>query len=232
MSTSNNILGIEYLKELYRLKANVQPLGVQRIKAPSASQIRLVMLSNSEQHKQIGMFDPQKYLQSAVDSGDGFLKYLTPVSYERFASTALFAIMTKLTPEVYNSNQEICNLIRNLHPVTYRQLKEQAPTKRFAVSRIARLALHSALDVHYADIRFLYKNNWLPYTNLLAINTKADSLFAALALNQKTPLIVRGNKIKPKQNKYYHALRKIDERAKLLYESVSGEKGSYKCEFV
>ena len=241
MHTPNNILAIEYLKELARLKSNVHPLGVQRIKAPSATQIRAVIVNNSLHvmdnraaetvyNSSFGLLPDVKKKVPIYKADD--LGYLEITNFERYASLALFSIMTKLDTTIYNSNEELVNLIRNLHPTTYRQLKEEAPTKRFAVSRFARLALHCILGVTKKDVAFLYKHCWLPYTNLLAINTKADSLFATLVLNQKTPLIVRGNKIKPKETKYYHAMKKIDERADLLYESVSGEKVPKKCEFV
>jgi len=200
MNTPNNILGIEYLKELVKLQAKVTPIGVQRIQCPSASEIRKKM------------FD--------IDTLD------------RFGSTVLYNLMTRVNENVYNSNTELVNLIRNTHPVTYTELKERAPTKRFSVSRIARLALHSTLGVNKTDIDFLYKHNWLPYTNLLAINTDADALFAALCLNSKTPLVVKGNKIKPRKTNYYHALKQIDQRAELLYESVTGLKFDYKPSFV
>ncbi|MCL2850817.1 MAG: nucleotidyltransferase family protein [Firmicutes bacterium] len=252
MHTPNNILAIEYLKELVRLKTTVHPIGVQRIKTPSASQIRAVVVSNSQHALALSssVHDTSNQSQIILDSYNSSfglipvpkrkidipksadLNYLTIANFEKFASLALFSLMTKLNEEIYNSNTELVNLIKNLHPTTYRQLKEQAPTKRFAVSRFARLALHCTLDITKKDINFLYKNTYVPYTNLLAVKKSGDSLFATLVLNQKTPLIVRGNKIKPKQNKYYHALKRIDEKAELLYESVSGVKVPKKCEFV
>ncbi|MCL2846873.1 MAG: nucleotidyltransferase family protein [Firmicutes bacterium] len=225
MTSSNNILGIEYLKELTRIGGGVVPMGVQRIQAPSASQIREVMLAT---HGVAGGGDEPGLVLRRPSA----LSYLTRENFDAFGSAVLFSIMTRLDEEVYNSNEEIVGLIRNLHPTTYKQLKEEAPTKRFAVSRIARLALHSALGVTKRHIAFLYKNEWVPYTNLLAISTQADNLFSALCLNSRTPMVVRGNKIKPKLSAYYRALIEIDERARLLYEAIWGRAVERKPRFV
>ncbi|MCL2569709.1 MAG: nucleotidyltransferase family protein [Firmicutes bacterium] len=209
MNTPNNILGIEYLKELARLKSTVVPIGVQRINCPSASQIRETRMLQG------------LYASSTIKKKDNL--YLSKKNFESFGQIALFSLMTRLCTEIYNSNEELVNLIKNLHPISYDDLKRDAPTKRFSVSRIARLALHSALDIKKPDIEFLYKNEWLPYTNLLAINTDAGNLFSALCLNSKTPVVVRGNKIKPKENAYYKTLKAIDARAELLYEAITGK---------
>ena len=214
MTGSNNILGIEYLKELTRLDCGIVPIGVKRTTAISATECR----------RQLLLAGPLAVPQ--------FADCLTPQQYSTFGSTVLFALMTRLDKTIYNANEELVNLIRNLHPTSYRQLKEQAPTKRFSVSRIVRLALHSALQVTKKDVEHLYRNEWLPYTNLLAIRANADSLFSALATSSRTPLIVRGNKVKPKPGPYLRALQKIDGRANLLYEAISGEKVSTRPVFV
>ncbi|MCL2756189.1 MAG: nucleotidyltransferase family protein [Firmicutes bacterium] len=214
MNTPNNILGIEYLKELTRLKSPVVPIGITRIKTKSATDIRHDIVETSPYR------NPEKS------------QFLSKYNFDVFGSSMLFAIMTKLTTEIYNSNEELVNLIKNLHPISYTSLKRDAPTKRFSVSRIARLALHCALDVTKRDVQYLYDNEWLPYTNLLAINIAAESFFSALCLNTKTPLVVRGNKIRPKATPYYKALRAIDEKSDLLYEAICGERIEKRPRFV
>ena len=203
MNTPNNILGIEYLKELVRLKSKVKPIGVQRIDGVSATKIRAQIIAQ-EQHSPNCEKTPLRDM------------------YNAFGSIALFSAMTRLDTNIYNSNTELVNLFQNVHPVTYEQLQKETPTKRFSISRISRLALHSALGITKADIDYLYKHDWLPYANLIAINLEASDLFSAMCLNSKTPLLVRGNKIRPAKTAYYLRLREIDRKTELLYEAITG----------
>jgi len=223
MKTPNNILAIEYIKELINLKSSVIPIGIPRIQAPSATMIRGAILAQSK--------DKEITSALATPLSKGF-HHLTSSNYDVFGATVLFSLMKNLTTETYNSNQELVNLISNCHPTSYRDLKDRAPTKRYSVSRIARLALHSALDVNKSDIKFLYKNKSLPYTKLLAIDACESELFANLCLNRRTPLIVRGNKVHPKKDKYYQAIKRIDDNAELLFEAVTGLKFPQKPIFV
>ena len=188
MLTGNNKLGIEYLRELLRLKSSVVPVGVKRIDSLSATQIR---------------------------------KSMHGYPNTSFQTVALHGIRVFLDTKIYNSNQEIVNLIRNLSPPSFKELKEHAPTKRYSVSRISRLALHSVLGVTKKDVRFLYRNTWLPYTNLLAVDR---GMLAILSQNEKTPVLFKGNKVKVRDNKYTKRLREIDARAGILYEVSCGTK--------
>ena len=248
MNTPNNILAIEYLKELIRLGVSVTPVGVQRIDALSASELRKRILSLSFQNQALLNAPEQGKAPETVDNSapqssdintlppavvQSYLdRTLSGIHYSMFEGIMLYSLMTKIGTNIYNSNTELVNLIKNTHPVSYLELKLKTPTKRFSVSRIVRLALHSALHVTKPDVAHLYKNTWLPYTNLLAINMDADILFSALCINAKTPLVVRGNKVKPKETHYYKTLKRIDERAELLYEAITGKRFIKRPRFV
>jgi len=194
MKTPNNILGIEYLKELVRLKSTIKPIGVARIKNMSATAIREKMIKRRE----------------------------NVPNYDRFGAMTVFNVRSGVNENIYNVNQEILNLFKNNTPVTYEELKTEVPTRRFSVSRIARIALHATLGVTKDDVKLLYQADSLPYTNLLAIKSSEGQLFAALCLNEKTPLVVKGNKNKPKNSHYARILQKIDAKAELLYQTVCG----------
>ena len=203
MNTPNNILALEYIKELIRLKSRVKPVGIKRLQdLPSASTIRREV----------------NFYQSDV--------------FRSFGSLVLYGAMTRASEEIYNANAELVNLLRNAHPVSYEELSRQLPTKRFSISRIVRLALHSTLGVTKRDIENLYNNDWLPYTRLLAINMDASDLFSAMCLNKKTPVLVRGNKIKPTESAYEKTLRDIDKRAELLFEAITGQRQTNVPRFV
>ena len=194
MRTSNNILGIEYLKELCRLKSKIVPIGIARINNLSASEIRKQMIKR----------------RSNIPC------------YEKFGAMALFNMRRNMSPDIYNSNPELVNLLFNASPATYDDLKLHVPTRRFSISRISRLALHATLGITKKDMAFLYDNEHLPYTNLLAIKSSEGSLFSALCLNENTPLVVRGNRNKPKDSAYARALMRVDEVAELMYQTVCG----------
>ena len=193
----NNKLGVEYLRELARLGSNIEVVCVPRVAGASATAVRADMRSAG----------------------------LGEVDWDKFGAVALYSMMTAMDADkTYNCNEEIYNMIGRLRPVTYEALKRDAPTRRYGVSRIARLALHSALGVTKRDVGRLYRRDAVPYVNLLAIRDGDDELLRWLCANKKTPVVVRGNKNQPRDDGYTRMAKKIDHRADLLWEAVSDKK--------
>lgn len=223
LSTPNNRLAVEYLKELLRLKSQMVTLGVVRTSSNHTDKMLTGAISSATAIRTAldnKAFNPSNYVPEVTFAVTKKALDNRP-DRSMFESVALFAARTKLDAlTTYNCNEELVGLITNLAPATYEELKSKAPTRRFSVSRICRLALHAALGITKADVAYLYKNTALPYTNLLAISEDAHTLFAALCLNERTPVIVRGNANKPRKSKYTEALQQIDARAEILYNTV------------
>ncbi len=218
----NNILAIEYLRELYRLRSSIQPISVARMQDEakqtntSALAIRDAYYSNS---MPIEHYIPAQVLPFTMESIEKH-----PVK-EMFESAILFGALTELdVKQTYNVTPEIVNMFRSRRPVTYQQLTATMPNRHYSVGRVKRVALHATLGVTQKDIHFIYQRNYLPYTNLLAIRSDAHDLFTELSSIRLTPVILHGNRNKPTVDKYYLRMRQIDQRATSLYEIACKQK--------
>ena len=218
----NNILAIEYLRELYRLHSTIQPISVARFKDKakqtntSALAIRDAYYANNmtfEDHI------PSQVLPFIMESIEKH-----PIK-DMFESTILFNALNELdVKQTYNVTPDIANMFRSRRPITYQQLTATAPNAHYSTKQVKRVALHATLGVTEKDINFIHQFNHLPYTNLLAIRSDAHDLFSELTSIRQTPVIVHGNRNRPIINKYYIRLRQIDQRAHSLYEIACKQK--------
>jgi predicted nucleotidyltransferase len=236
LNGSNNILAIEYLRELYRLKSKIIPVPVLRMgaknggrstdtKSPYTSALAL-REAITETALDLRDYIPETIAQETQTA------LLNRPQKGLFESSVLFGSLTQMNAKTYNVTEELTNLFNNHHPVTFESLDEDIPTRRYSVARVKRLALHSTIGVTKDDIKYLYKYNFVPYTKLLAIRADGDELFAELSSIHTTPVIVRGNRNKPAQNNYTKRLAQIDKTAHILYEITCKQKFADKPIFV
>lgn len=222
LNGGNNLLAIEYLRELYRLRSSIQPIAVARMKDEAkqtnttALALRKAMYNNN---MPIEHYIPAQVLPFTMEAVEK-----RPVK-EMFESALLFGALTELdVKQTYNVTPEIAQMFRTRRPVTYQQLTAAMPSRNYSVGRVKRVALHASLGVTQKDIHFVYQRNHLPYANLLAIRSDAHELFNELTSIRLTPIIVHGNRNRPTVDKYYLRMRQIDQRANSLYEIACKQK--------
>ncbi len=230
LNGGNNILAIEYLRELHRLHSTIQPVAIARCKDED-KQTNTTALALRDayynQSKPIEHYIPEQVLPFTMQAIEKH-----PVK-EMFESTILFGALTDLdVKHTYNANLEIGKLFRGHRPVTYEQLTAVMPNRQYTVNRLKRVALHATLGVTKKDIQFIYQRNHLPYVNLLAIRSDAHDLFNELSSIRLTPVILHGNQNRPTIDKYYLRMRQIDHRANSLYEISCKQKFAQKPLYV
>ena len=230
LNGSNNVLAIEYLRELYRLHSSIQPIPVTRIKDESKQTNTSALAIRDAYYNQtmsIENYIPAQVLPFTMQAMEKH-----PIK-EMFESTILFSALTDLdVKNTYNATPEIANLFRGSRPVTYQQLNAVTPNRYYTVEQLKRVALHSALGVTEKDIQFVFQRKHLPYTNLLAIRSDAHDLFNELSSIRLTPVILHGNRNHPIIDKYYVRMRQIDHRANSLYEIACKQKFAQKPLYV
>jgi predicted nucleotidyltransferase len=235
LSGSNNILAIEYLRELYRLKSKIIPIAVLRT-GPLHTALQMKENYSSALALREAIYEKSLFIGDYIPTAAvAITETALSVRPQKnlFEASVLFGALTNLDAKAtYNATDELSNLFSNYHPVTFEDLSESIPTRRYSVSRVKRLTLHSTIGVTKEDIKYLYKHNFVPYSNLLAIRADGDELFAELCSVSVTPVIVRGNKNKPALSKYTKRLQQIDKTAKILYEVTCKQKFSEKPVFV
>ena len=182
LKSPNNILGIEYLKSLKRLKSTINPVTIKRQGAgyheetlnqhiSSASAIRAAIAnhSNEDMKQQIPIVS-YPYWESA------FGKSL-PVSIDDFSNLLYYKLLKTSTHELesyLDSNPDISKRIQNLLPefTNISEFTQLLNTKNMTYARLSRILLHILLDIYKEDI----KQTVAPYARILGFQKEASHL--------------------------------------------------------
>lgn len=181
----NNLLGIEYLKALYKTGSNMHPITVLRegqgyhdtalskTQYASASAIRKQILEEKRDVSCLEENDFSEILRYHLLNTDSsaLASYLD-------VSNELSAKINKLSPQ-YDSFENLCNLLKskNLHR-----------------SRISRALLHILLQIYtpsYYDINYAERLYYAPFVRLLGYREGSRSLLSEIKRNSSIPLITK-----------------------------------------
>lgn len=197
LSSPNNILGIEYMKALYRLNSAIKPVTVARVgashdaktaagKTASASHLRSLLAQGYVSALATYMNEKSfTVLQEELKTGRApvllknadrqIVSYLRRLSVSDFESLpdASEGLEQRLFRAVKTglSFEEICNL---------------AKTKRYAHSRIRRMLLSA-----YLGITKELASAPPPYLRVLASNTRGQALLKRMKKNAALPVVTK-----------------------------------------
>ena len=229
----NNILGIEYLKALYRLDSNIEPMTIQREVShyhdtelqeqfSSASALRSTIADGdfAELYGQI----PSACMTSLEDGYE--------VRYPVYANDFSLLLKYKLLNETSTSlveyadvSEELANRICNrLNDYVYfDQFCELLKTKEITYTRISRALIHILLGVKKSDC------DEIEYARVLGFRSSSSVLLSKLKNSSLIPLITKlsiNNMLSCSAIK----MLDIDVYTSNLYESVVTEK--FKTPFI
>jgi predicted nucleotidyltransferase len=199
LKTSNDILGVEYVKALLKLKSHMQFKTVKRIGAlHDAEEGSENVLSASKLRSLLG----DVALTKRFMPGDSFNVLETAklngkiTDYEKFEFSLLSKLRTMTEKDFVNVpdvteglEYRICEAVRN--SVSYKELLEKIKTKRYTLSRIRRILVNSYLGITN-DIASVQ----VPYIRVLGFNEKGALLLKEIKKNSELPVITRSADIK------------------------------------
>ncbi len=188
LSNPNNILGIEYLKAIKKLKSKVTPFTIKRIdegynslkvqdKLASGTAIRNLIKNN----KDVKDLMPTPSYNILIDSIK-HSKIITDISiFEkeiiytlRKMSVEEIANLQDVTEGLENLIKQAVNSCNNLE-----DLINFIKSKRYTRSRIQRILLYALLNITKKDIRDSYKVT--PYIRVLGASNYGKSLLSKLS---------------------------------------------------
>lgn len=203
MSSSNDILAIEYLKNLNRLESSIIPVPVRRVSStyndesidrlfPSATAIRKLILEKSAELPDTGemerilMRSVPQCMASELARGIREDNLLCFDDFYPELKAVIFREETEIK-RFFEVNEGIENLIlRNLHAChSLEELIEKTKTKRYTRTRIRRTLLNILTGITRSDMeRILGKSeehreidrNSRPYARVLAFNDRGRIL--------------------------------------------------------
>lgn len=228
LNAPNNILAIEYLKSLKKIKSTIQPVPIKREKVyyndntivdefASATAIR-ELLKNKQfsEIRKVVPIETYKILSQESELENAVIdlsKYEKEIIYNlRKMTVEQIADLPDVSEGLEYSIKNAASFANNL-----KDLMGVVKTKRYTTTRIQRILICSLLGITKKDVTMSKRT--LPYARILGFNEKGKELISKISkANPKLEVITSLKKFQDKNcNKTYKRLLDIDIFATDVY---------------
>ena len=225
LNTPNNILAIEYLKALKKIKSTIQPIPVKREKVyyndnvivdefASATAIRKLL--KDEEFSEIRKVVPKSTYQILKKETELGNVVLDLSRYEKEIIYNLRRMTVSEIAELPDVNEGLEHSLKNAanYSNDITNLINIVKTKRYTVTRIQRILICALLGITKRDVGMAKKAE--PYIRVLGFNEKGKELISRInKQNPKATVITSVKKFQDKNNnnknsKIYKRLLDID----------------------
>ena len=238
LKESNNILGIEYIKALIKLKSNIVPHTIKRFgdkyndqkiqsQIASATGIRNILFEN--QHEKAKSYMPEisySYLMEFYE------KYKMFNSIEEYRDIYQYLFRTKSREELkklmdMENGLENRILEKGLKFYELERIIEEIRTKRYAATRIKRILIHLLLDLKREEIEALYA---LPteHIRVLGLNKKGMEILNKIKTQTELSIITKFSDYKNLLNENINKFMDFEEKATDIYYLAFNKDYPYK----
>lgn len=227
LKESNNILGIEYLKALIRLKSKIVPYTIGRVgnkykdteittSMGSATAIRNRLLNMS--HETVKDYMPELAFEGLMDFYNSYGNFNQISNYNEILQ---YLLRTKRPDELKGfMDMEIGleNRILKMALLNYdlNDLVAMVSTKRYPSTRIKRILIHLLMDLRKEDIKKIYKQP-IDYVRVLACNKKGMEILQKISKNSDLSIITKYAHYKKLKNENINFILDFEEKATDIY---------------
>lgn len=202
LNSPNNILGIEYLKALKKLKSNMAPLLIKRhisnyndiiieSNICSATSIREVMENKDIKNKEeiLSKVVPN-YTYNIMQNNN----ITTLKDFEKEIIYSIRKMSIEELSQILEVNEGIQTRLKKYSFETndIYQLVDLVKSKRFTQTKIQRILLHILLNMTENEFNYINKDN--EYIRVLGFNKNGKKLLKYIAQNTTIPIITSVNK--------------------------------------
>lgn len=196
LSGSNNILGIEYLKQIKKTNSKIKPITIKRIgteynstsannNIASATAIREMLLAKTSVRN---LMPKSAYSILKEELGNG--RFVLDIS--KFEKEIIYKLRCMSLEKIQNLpdvseglEHKIKNAANSCN--TLNDLISKIKSKRYTLTRINRILLYALLDITKDDYMNSQKVN--PYLHILGISEDGKYLLSELSKNKKLNII-------------------------------------------
>lgn len=232
ISSSNNILGIEYLKALRKLKSPISPATIKRVGnlyntelltgiISSATSIRKYIMEHQDTFSDNLICDTLpnasfNILKEEFSNGRG------PVFWENFENMILALIRRmdissiKAFPYV---SEGLENRIKKSASIsgTYKELIDNISTSRYTRTRIQRVLTSILTGLTHSDADMFNLNNGPQYARVLGFNEKGKYLLSKIKKVSSLPIILKTANFINSCNPLVRRMLEIESKATDVY---------------
>ena len=196
LSSSNDILAIEYLKAIKQTKSSILPIPIKR---------HAVEYNSLESN---GIYASATAIRKMVSDRSSFEKFMPGKAYSIFSNELKYGRyvddISKLSQIIFYklrtmTIEELSNLADVSEGLEYRirnaaetcndldTLISAIKTKRYTLTRVYRILLYALLNITKEDINYSYKTT--PYLRILGVSDEGKKLLKELSIKKKVKVI-------------------------------------------
>lgn len=231
LNSSNNILGIEYIKSIIKLKSNITPYTLKRVKSEynsttieeeicSATAIRELLKSQLDLKTLNTVVPKNSYniIKNQIQNN------LNPVFDHNFYYLIVSSILrdeSNLT-DFFEINEGIENKIKDLalKTTSLEDFIMNIKSKRYTLTKIKRMLTNILLGITKDDILKAKNTNKIPYIRILAFNNKGREIIKKIKINSDITIINNLSNLKVNKNEHLDLFLKYDIRSTNLYNLI------------
>lgn len=231
LMSANNILAVEYLKQLHLTGSKIEPMTVKRYgtgyhdkgffeNIASATAIRH-QLSKSGSMKEISEFLPDKTYQvlQSIDRG-------VNISFNEFYQLLIYKILTsetELLGSVLSATEGLENRVKKaaVESVDMDTMIKAVLSKRYTYTRIHRLLTHILIHLDKESFRYIWDNR-INYARVLGFSQRGASLLKQIKKEELStiPILTNINREISRDSEEWKLL-KYDITASDIYNLVT-----------
>jgi predicted nucleotidyltransferase len=231
LNSSNNILGIEYIKSLIRLNSNIKPYTITRIKSEynseiissnicSATAIRKVLKDYCEL-SDISNVVPYHTLYAIENS---IKKEFNPMFDEYY-----FDIIKQIIVRDINNLNSYFDVNEGIENKIYKSvftsnsldsLQQDIKSKRYTLTRVKRILNNILLGITKEDMNKVKSISYIPYVRVLAFNDKGREIIKQIKLNSDICIVNKFANIDFNSDDLFKTLINYDIKASNIYNLI------------
>lgn len=202
INSPNNILGIEYLKALKRLKSPMKPYTIKRIGAGyhdqtsnspivSATAIRKYLRNMTEEPSVLADMMPIASLHNLRVAIEDNIAPIFPNDFFPLLKYKLFTTPSRELYKILDITEGLENrILSSINQATsVDMLLDMVTTKRYTRTKINRALLHILLDIDKKSFETFNRNGFSQYIKVLGFNRNAQHLMKQMKDFATLPII-------------------------------------------
>ena len=240
LSTPNNILATEYLKWLIRIGSGIEPIAIKRYSADyhdlsiknsicSATAIRELLIKNKKEYDILQNVVPSPTYETITNYAKKGISPLFKTDLWHLIQYKLMTTPSEELGEVFSASEGIENRLLNqiYNHKTLDDLISHVKTKRYPLTNVQRLLIHTLIGLSKKDMRSFEENDNL-YARILGFSCKGTQLLRNIKESDSTtlPVITNINKEVSPDSPFY-SLLEYDVISSDVYHLASGKYNMY-----
>ena len=232
LNSSNNILGIEYIKNLIHLNSSIKPFTISRVQSEynseeiesdicSATAIRTSLKENTDLFHLKNVIPEKTYniLNEKIDNG--FLPMFDDFFFD-ILKTIILRDMDTLK-EYFEVNEGIENRIyKDIFTSEFlHELQLAIKSKRYTLTKIKRTLNNILLGIKKSDMQLIKNIDTIPYIRILAFNDKGREILKEIKNKSEIKIINKFSNISfSLDDTIFKTLISYDIKATNIYNSI------------